>query len=412
MTSWDIKKPNFPKLKENIETNVLVIGGGLAGVSTAYILALSGKKVVLCEKDKIGYGATGVTTAFLTHIVDTGLPDLVKMFGAKKAKLVWQSHNKAIDLIEKISKEEKIKCDFKRISGYVFAGEENQIQSIKEEANEARKLGFRNITFKSKGLPFKNHGFFEAKRQAMFHPLRFLYGLVKSAEARGVKIFEKTAVKNIKGKFIAETENGFKIAAGKVIVCTYQPFNSPRQVFMKKGMYKSYVLELEISKNFLKEGIYWDNYSPYNYFRVDYINSRARMILGGADHRSELPMSSSKNFKALTDFLKNTFGGKLQYKIVKKWTGPILEPSDGLALIGEYKPNEFVATGFSGNGMTYSLISSVLLRDLVLGKKNDWAGIYDPRRPRNLKRYGKKAIDYASELMGGAVRNSIKYRNS
>lgn len=411
-TSWtEIKKPKFPKLKENIETEILVIGGGLAGVATAYMLTLSGKKVVLCEANEIGSGVTQLTTAFLTHVLDTGLSDLIDLFGKKKAKLAWESHAKAIDLIEEISKDEKIECEFKRVSEYVFAGDEDQAQDIKDEVEHSKKIGFDNLSFKTKGLPFKHFGFFEAKRQGQYHPAKFLFGLAEKAEARGALIFEKTPIEKIKGKFVAETKDGFKIAAEKIVVCTYQPFNSPKNVFAKKGMYKTYVMELEIPRDALKEGIYEDGYNPYNYFRVDYIDSRrARMLVGGADHRIELPMSPAKNFKAVEDFLKTIFEGKLKYKIVRKWTGPILEPSDGLALIGEYRPGEYVASAFSGTGMTYSIISAVLIRDLILGKKNSWAEVYDPKRPRDIKRYSKKALDCLDEFKGGALRNAVKFR--
>ncbi|HEV8601568.1 MAG TPA: FAD-binding oxidoreductase [Patescibacteria group bacterium] len=272
------------------------------------------------------------------------------------------------------------------------------------------KLGFESRLKNDDALNLKNFEYLEVPNQAKFHPLKFLYALAEIAEKKGVKIFENTEATKISSKdVLTVSTKDSKIKTSDVIVATYKPFNNPREVFAKKGMYKSYMLELEIPKNLLAEALYSDQSNPYYYFRVDKGHAFDRMLLGGADHREELPVSEAKSYKALKEHLHNILGD-VQYKIIKKWPGPILESSDGLGLIGEYKPHQFLATGFSGNGMTYSAISAIMFKDYVLGKKNDWTEVFDPKRPFKLSSILKKGKDYIEEFFGGAVRNTFKFR--
>jgi glycine/D-amino acid oxidase-like deaminating enzyme len=410
-TAWNTlsRSASYPKLKTDIDVDVAIIGAGLAGMATAYFLAKSGKRVAVLEADAVGKGATSYTTAFITQVVDTSLSELADMFGTSQAKMVWRSHAAAIDTIEEIIKAEGIDCEFLRCPAYVYAATEDQRADAEDEAKTAKKFGFDAEWKSESDLGFNTYGYMEVGQQAKFHPLKFLYGLTEKAVAQGVLLFEKTEAKDISGRgpYKVTTEYG-SVRADCIVVATYDPFNNPRQTFAKKGMYSSYVLEIELPKNTFEEALYWDQSNPYNYFRIDRMADCDRMIFGGADHREELPVSSAKNFKALENYLKNLLG-ETKYKIIRKWDGPILEPSDGLALIGEYKKDHFIASAFSGNGMTYSFVASMLLSDLIRGKKNKWASVYDPTRPRKISRYLKKAVEYGEEFIGGAVKNTLRY---
>lgn len=187
------------------------------------------------------------------------------------------------------------------------------------------------------------------------------------------------------------------------MIATYAPLTNEGTRF-KKGMYVSYVYELEIAKGLLGEGLYQDMHNPYHYFRIDNYTNFDRMLVGGEDNREEIKVSSEKNFKALEEYIKTVLNGN-DYKIKRKWYGPILEPVDGLALIGKIKPHTYVATGFSGTGMTYSAISSLIIRDLILADKNDYIHLYDPRRIPSLKQLFIKGADYTGEVFGGVVKN-------
>jgi glycine/D-amino acid oxidase-like deaminating enzyme len=413
-TSWkDARtKQRFPLLKEDISTDILIIGGGMAGVLTAYRLAKAGISVAVIEKDTVGGGATMLTTAFLTEDIDTDLADLKSMFGGKRARLIWESHQAAIDLLEEIAKEESIDCDFKRVPAYIFANDGPEFKSLEKDFRTSQELGLTTILQGKTGngtLPFENAGYLKMPNQGKFHPLKFLNGVAISAEAAGAKIYERTEATKIsytKTGAVVQTPKG-KIKAKDVLLATYYPLGNPWATFLKKGMYVSYVLEVEVPSNIFEEALYLDMGNPYHYFRVDKGENKDRLIVGGEDHRKEIKMNPRKNYQALRKYLTKIMGGK-PYRINKYWTGPILEPSDGLALIGRTKEHELVATAFSGNGMTYSMIAAELITDIILKKRNPWQKLYDPRRIPTAKQLASKALDYGEELVKGAIKNSIR----
>jgi glycine/D-amino acid oxidase-like deaminating enzyme len=360
------------------------------------------------EAETIGSGATSKTTAFITQAVDTPLADLVSMFGSKRARLVWESGEKAIDAIEQIVKQEKIDCGFSRCPLYIYGDTGSEFKSIEEEYTAAKKLGFSVRLHKTNNLPFKTSGHLEIKRQAKFNAGKYLEGLASSAVKNGANIFEhtKAAKTSGKGPFKIKTLHG-TVTAKQVIIATYDPLGNPKETRFKKGMYKSYVFELSIPKNRLPEALYVDAHNPYHYFRVDRGRTSDSLIIGGEDHRAELKINPKKNFQALKNYLDRIFPG-LDYTINHQWSGPILEPSDGLPLIGKFQPNQFVAAAFSGNGMTYSTISALMFRKLLLGQRHPWQKLYDPTRIPTIKQLAKKGLDYAGEFFGGAAKNIFK----
>jgi glycine/D-amino acid oxidase-like deaminating enzyme len=396
---------NSKKTQTNLTVDVAIIGGGLAGISCAYFLSKSGKSVAVLEQDKLGSGVTSLTTAFVTQVIDTNISDLVSMFGQAKTKLIWQSHQQAVDTIENVIHEESIECGFMRCSNYYYANSEKEFEVIKKDFSASKKLGFKVTLRGSDFLPFKNFGSMETLNQAKFSAGKYIQGLAKAAALSGAKIFENTKVVKISeedGFSVAYTKE-VKVTAKSLIIASYYPFGNPKITLFKKGMYVSYVLKLEIPKGALPEAIYEDTSNPYNYFRVD----GNTLTIGGCDHRAEIKMSAEKNFKALEEYIKKTFPG-LEYKIKTRWTGPILEPTDGLGLIGEVKPGRYVATAFSGNGMTYSTISGLLLTDLITKKPNSYKKLYDPKRIPSPKTLAIKAKDYTEEFFKGAVKNWFK----
>jgi glycine/D-amino acid oxidase-like deaminating enzyme len=202
------------------------------------------------------------------------------------------------------------------------------------------------------------------------------------------------------------------VKAEWVISATYEPFGQPVGLYFKKGMYESYVFELEIPKDKIPEGIYEDMENPYHYFRIDKKGEYDRMIIGGEDHRQDIPVDDEKNFNALEEYVQETFP-ELEYKIIHKWDGPILEPSDGLAFIGCHKnPRVLYAFGFSGNGMTYGGIASSIFKDTIMGNGNPYSDIYRANRLLGIKPLITKGKDYTGELIGGALKNVFKSKEN
>jgi glycine/D-amino acid oxidase-like deaminating enzyme len=252
--------------------DVAIIGGGLAGISTAYFLSKAGKRCVVFETKEIGSGATALTTAFITHFLDTSLADLEKIFGSQKARLAWQSHAEAIDVIEKITKEEKIESSFMRCPGYYYASTEKDIDDIEKEYETAQRLEF-NLTWREKDyLPFHNFGSLEFKNQAKFYAKKYIAGLAQAAQKQGAHIFEHAPVEDIKkegNEFSVVLTKSAVYSVKDVVIATYYPFGPQTKTHFKKGMYVSYVFKLKIPKNALPYAIYEDTENPYNYFRVD-----------------------------------------------------------------------------------------------------------------------------------------------
>lgn len=411
MTTWsEFKKTkSYPALKGSVSADVVIVGGGMAGVLNAYILSKAGLKVVLLEKGVIGSGATLATTAFITKVIDTNLSEMVSIYGSKVAQDVWRSGQEAIEEFDKIIAEEKLECEFTRCPNYLFASTKKQFEDIKEDFKFYKrfKLG-ATLYEQGDALTFPNYGYLEVPEQAKFHPAKFLYALVEKAKRNGALIFEHTEVKDIEGQgpFNIKVSKG-SISAKQVIIATYKPFSSKR-THLKKALYKSYVFEVEIPKGSFEEAIYEDNGNPYGYFRIDNTGEYDRMIIGGEDHKDIFGKTLDKtSFQALGKYLDKIMNGR-RYWLKQKWSGPILEPSDGLALIGEIAPKQYMATAFSGNGMTYSMISALLLRDLILGKRSAWQKTYDPKRALfHPKRLGTKAKDYIAEFWNGALKNML-----
>ena len=407
-SAWEIKgMPKFGPLKADTTAEVCIIGGGLAGIWCAYQLSKAGKRVVLLEADRLGRAATLYTTAFLTQSLDTDLTDLVSALGKPRAKSIYQAHSKAIDLIEKAVREEGIDCEFMRVDNRIVAESDTDMEELRAEYELAEKFGFSVEWKPTPYKGFKNFGGFTWKNQGKYHPMKFFQGLVEAAVKNGAEIYEKTEVAEVAGKSIlsVRTKGGKTVKAKDVIVATYDPFNNPKPVHFKKGMYESYVYELSIKRGAIPEGIYEDNGNPYHYFRIDRGEKHDRMIVGGEDHRAELTKAlSTKSFRALKSWVDETFPG-LEYKVENKWHGGILEPSDGLALIGEYAPHQYLASAFSGNGMTYSALSGRILTDLIIGKKNPYAPLFDPKRKLNKKLLMEKFRDYGEEFFKGAGKN-------
>lgn len=390
------EKTNFPQLTQNIKADVAIVGGGLAGIFCAYLLAKEGKKVVLVEKDRIGSGQTGYTTAFITYVVDKSLAEMAERLGEEKAKLVWEAGNNAISEIVGIINQEKLECDFMRCNAYIYARKQEHVQILKKEASLGQKFCF-DVSFKNDGkLSFKNFGYLEILKQAKFHPLKFLYQLTMKTKEAGVLIFENTEVLDTYGTkpVLIKCESGV-IETEFVVVDTYNPIVSHNAMPGKLISYQSYVSSFLIKKGILEEAIYWDTERPYNYFRLDTFNNFDRLILGGRDHLTHNDPNPGKHFNEIEEYLKKIYKGA-EYKIETSWSGEILESSDGIAYIGQsaFSPNILLSTGFSGNGMTYAALSAMLNRDIIMRKNNKYKALFDPNR---LGGIGKKAKQEAKK---------------
>ncbi|HXK40103.1 MAG TPA: FAD-dependent oxidoreductase, partial [Candidatus Paceibacterota bacterium] len=363
----DIKLPAYPSLTASRKVDVAIVGGGITGLTAAYLLKKSGKDVVVLEKGRVGDGATAYSTGFLTQVIDTALSDVVRIWGAETAGKVVKAHRAAINTIEKIAAEEKIECEFVRCPHHIYSSK--SAEELERECAAARDLGMSASLDIEHDPASSLAGVVTIPDQAKMHPLKYLNGLARSVVADGVELFEKTPVHDMEDGRLLYTKDAV-VEAKHILVATHAPFVQPPGLFFRKGTYITHVFELEVRGGVLPEGTYEDTENPYHYFRVDPINTVDRVLVGGEDHRKGIPISDRSCERALENFVKRTFG-HLPFKIVDRWKGPILEPLDGLPFIGPYEyESTFYASGFSGNGLTYGTIAARMFADHVLGREN------------------------------------------
>ena len=417
-TAWinTVEPLAYSKLMENLDPDVVVIGGGIAGVTTAYCLSRSGKKVVILEDGFIGSGETGRTTAHLVTALDDRYYELEHTFGEKKASLIAESHREAIDFIEHTSRTEQIPCDFKRVDGYLFLHPSDKEESITKELEAATKAGLQveEVNFMP-GMPEHEGRCLRFLNQAQFHPLKYLKGLCEAIRKNGGAIYTNTHAKEIDHTGVL-TDEGFRINAKHIVVATNTPVNNLVVMHLKQYAYRTYVIAAKIKKGSLPECLWWDtgdftaneNIPPYHYVRTQNLDDdHDLLIIGGEDHATGLADIDSRpeeeRYAALENWAKQNFkSGEILYR----WSGQVMEPMDGLAYMGRNpmdQNNVYIITGDSGNGMTHATIGALLIDDLINNRENKFEDLYDPSR--------FKAISAGSvffkEFVGG-FRNYMK----
>jgi glycine/D-amino acid oxidase-like deaminating enzyme len=398
----------YPSLERDLETEALVIGGGNTGVMAAYQLAKSGVPCVLVESGRIGSGATAKTTAFLTQVTDIGLSDLEADFGAETAKGVWNAGRSAVDAIAAAVSREGIDCGFIRCPLHLFASDAKQRKAVEQERAAAARLGVSVEFTGEDALPFPTYGSLTFPDQAKIDADPYVRALAKAASDAGALIFENTEAKRVLANDSIQVETSrARVRAKRVFVATHLPFNRPRALFLRKAVYTSYVLEAKIPAGAMPEALYVDVHNPYRYFRVDRREGGDRLIFGGEDHRSDFPANAKKNFAALEETVRKVLPD-IRCDAVRRWSGPIVESVDRIPWIGEYAANQFAATGFSGNGLTYGTLSALIFRDLALGKENPFAKHFDFPRGQSLGQFARNGVHFTRELFGGAVKNAFR----
>ena len=389
LSTWCATARPFPTapLEQNVRADVCVVGAGIAGLTTAYLLACEGKSVVLLEKDKIGGGETSHTSAHLSNVLDAGYRKIESLHGEAGARLAAHSHSSAITRIDYIVAKEHIDCGFERLDGYLFLGAKDSEKDLHEEFEAARRAGVNVKELQQPPFALKLGPCLRFRRQAQFHPLRYMAGLAAAFKRRGGRIYGGTEAREIHAGKTAEIEtaNKKKISAHAVVVATNTPVNDRMSLHTKQVAFRSYVVGFPIPADAIQKALYWDTEDPFHYVRrVRVKEGRAErhvLIVGGEDHKADQPEDIENRFERLRTWARTLFGplGEPEFH----WSGQVMNSVDGLALIGRdpgNKDNVYIATGDSGMGLTHGTIAGILLTDLIMGRENPWAALYDPSR--------------------------------
>lgn len=366
--------PSFHPLKGDASVDVVIVGAGITGLTTAYLLQKAGRKVMLLDANKLGQGVTGYTSAHLTYVLDAKFQKLVKRFGVKNMKLVQASNRAAIDTIGKIVKDEGIDCDFETVEGYLYTEREKDDEIIHGEVEAAKKIGIHATYTKNVPLPFPTHSGAHFPGQAQFHPLQYIFALAKIIAERGGMIHTDTRVMDVEGRKVI-TEKG-TVTAREIVLATHAPIlKSLIGVQAKTTPSKSYIVGIRVSDK-EPDALYWDTDHPYQYIRTSKDEKGSVIVIGGKDHPAGMTIDTRKKSGELEAYARKRF---TVTAIDYAWSSLYFIPCDDLPYIGK-KKGMYVATGYSGNGLTFGTVAALLISDLIVGKENAWAKIYSPNR--------------------------------
>ncbi len=356
-----VTRPAFPTLESDTETDVLIIGGGIAGILTAYFLQQNDVPYVLVERDRICGGTTGNTTAKITFQHGLCYHKMLQSSGLERADMYLQANRMAFGKYAALCRE--IDCGYEIKNNYVYATDDRQ--KLEDEISALSKIGYNAVFAKDLPLPVNTVGAVCFEDQAQFHPLRFLY-----AVAKGLNIYEHTFVREMEGT-TAVTDRA-RISAGKVIVTTHFPMiNKHGSYFLKLYQHRSYVMALENAQNV--DGMYVDESRTGFSFR----NYGDLLLLGGGGHRTG---KSGGNWDELRQFAREQYPRATERYF---WAAQDCMSLDHIPYIGRYSKNTadlYTASGFNKWGMTGAMLSAVLLSDRICGRHNGFEEAFDPSR--------------------------------
>ncbi len=380
--SESVTMPSFDPLTHDLMTDVCVIGGGIAGLTTAYLLMKEGKRVCILEAFEIAGGQTSKTTAHLSNVLGTRYLDLEKYHGKKGAKLIAESHASAIQKIADIITEEKIECDFTYLNGYLFRSGESSVDLLENELACCQHAGITNLKIQET-LPTENFPPTQSlvfSDQAQFNPLKYLKRLTEILVTSGVEIFSHTFVDEIKGgsQVFVKTRFGTKVKCLSIVVATHSPVNDLLAIHTKQYAYRTYAMAFRIPEGKIEKALYWDTAEPYHYLRLA---APDVLIVGGEDHKTGQQSHPEKSYENLEVWLRSQipYAGEVLFK----WSGQVMESMDGIGFMGHNPAdsnNVYVITGDSGNGMTHATIGAMLITDQIQGRKNSFESLYNPSR--------------------------------
>ena len=418
------KLPKFTRLTKNVQADVCIVGAGIAGLSCGYLLMKAGKSVVILDDGPIASGMTSVTTAHLANAIDDRFYEMERLHGEFGSRMAAESHTAAINRIEAISKLEEIDCDFTRLDGYLFLSPGEPEEILDRELAAAHRAGLTDVEKMSR-MPWD---FYDAgpclrfPNQGQFHPLKYLSGLAKVIKRGGGRIYTESHADRIEGGAKATVQVGERtVTADAVIVATNSPINDLVAIHTKQAPYMTYVIGARIPRGSVPPALYWDTgpestqgrEAPYHYIRLQRAPGRRAheyLIVGGEDHKSGQADDTQERHRRLEEWTRNRFPMMEEVEFV--WAGQVMETIDGVAFIGRNPldaDNVYVVTGDSGMGMTHGTIAGILLTDLIVGRDNPWAKLYDPTRKtvRAFGTFAKEAINMAAQytdwVTGGDV---------
>lgn len=408
------EKTNYPTLAKDIDVDIAIVGGGIAGILCGYQLQKEGFNIAIIEAGNIIESTTAHTTAKVTSQHDLIYDKIKSTMGDEFAKQYAEANETAIHEIKRIADENNIDCDYSTQSSYIYTEKNKYKKKIEDEVKAASSLGIEAKLIDKIPLPIKIKAGMIFENQAQFHPRKFLLALAKKIKGNGVNIYENTRATQLNeesDRYIINTSQDKKVTANKVIIASHYPF------YNKKGLYfsrihvqRSYILGIKTKEKF-PGGMYINAEDPSRSLRSHPTKDGELVLVVGEDHKTGQSKDTNMHYKALFDFAKDIFTVE---SVPYRWSTEDCMTLDGVPYVGKFTsetPNIYIATGFGKWGMTNSMASSMILRDLIVDGQSPWQDIYDPSRKTiaaSIKKFTVENVNVGGQLIGGKLSKPSK----
>jgi len=405
-------KEEFKGVEGTVNSDIAIIGGGMTGIMCGYMLADSGFKVSILEKNRIGSGTTGNTTAKITAGHALMYSKMCKSFGEDKAKLYLKANESAIKDIQEIIKTENIDCDFMKQKSYLYTEKYENIKALEEEYEVVEKLGgdIKLIDDKCLGrdVPFNVLKALCYNNSAKFHPIKYLNTISNIISKKGVEIYENTKVTNIinyKDDYEIVTQNGSIIAQYVILASHYPITNIPGYYFLRMYQERDYIIGIKTENKFFDD-MYLSVDSPTRSFRTAKTNDGEILLIGGGEHKTGKSIPNVNEYEKLEKYANTLYP---DCEVLYRWSAQDVMPVDNVPYIGKYSihtPNMYVATGFKKWGMTTSHIAAKIITDKILEKENKYEDAFTTSRFK-LAASAKRELEILKETTKALIIKNI-----
>ncbi|MBH0160764.1 FAD-dependent oxidoreductase [Fictibacillus sp. 26RED30] len=412
--------PTYSVLNEDNQTEVVVVGAGISGITTAYLLAKEGKKVTLIEAGKVINGTTGHTTAKITSQHDVIYDHLISHIGLERARQYYESNEQAKQFIENLVKQNNIHCNFEKHDAFLYANTEEGIKKLNKEADAYQQLEIDGELVEQIPFNIPHKKALVMRNQAHFHPVKYLAALLQEMESLGVEVYENTTATDIieekHKKAVVQTSNGHKITADFVACCTHFPFFDGLGFYFTRMMSeRSYVLAVKTQDTF-PNGMYMGVDQTSFSYRSILQDGEKIVLLSGESHQTGQGIPTHQHYEALLKEAKKSLNLD---RVLYRWSAQDLITLDKIPFIGKLTHKHdhiLVATGYKKWGMTTGTLAALIIRDHILGRKNAFAELYKPQRfqadPSDIKQFIKENADVAKHFVSGKLDKPSKHPRS
>lgn len=379
---WQQHVAEFPSTltSEEKRFDVAIIGGGITGLTTGLLLQQKGKSCIVFEAYNLCFGTTGGTTAHINTVLDTPYPSIIRDFGNDSALLVAKAAKEAVGLINTHVARFNIDCGFQEASGYIFSQNDKETKELEDIHDACLQVGVDAQFINSLPIDMPFEKILLVKNQARFNPTEYVYGIARAFEQAGGVIRQQCRVDNVieDDELRIETTQG-NFRSGNVVYATHIP-PGVNILHLRCVPYRSYVLAARLKSQDYPDGLMYDMKDPYHYYRTQNVEGINYLIAGGNDHKTGHENLTMDCFRNLEQHVRQYFDIET---FTHQWSSQFYESVDGLAYIGHYPAhheNVFVATGFGGNGMTYSHVAARVLADKISGTPDPYEDVFRPSR--------------------------------